>query len=254
MCDEREVIMEKPLIGIAGNILIMEGGMFPGLYRSYVNHDYIISIEKSGGIPVILPVNSEGDELAKILSRLDGIVLSGGSDIDPLLYGEEPLPRQGFVFKDVDEFYIKLIHKAAQVHLPILGICKGIQAMNVAYGGTLYQDLEVQKGDVYKHTQQTPREIPTHSISVKKGSYLSSLGETILVNSFHHQAIKDVAPGFEVTAYAKDGVIEAIERTNDGFMLGVQWHPEMMASHDDEIMRKLFTGFIEVCQKGGVSK
>lgn len=242
--------MGKPMIGIAGNILIMEGGMFPGLYRSYVNHDYVKSIEKSGGIPVILPVNNDADELASILSRLDGIVLSGGSDIDPLLYGEDPLPKLGFVFKEVDTFYDTLIHKAAQLHVPIFGICKGIQAINVAFGGTLYQDLEAQKGNVYKHTQQTPREIPSHRITIKKDSYLSFLGERILVNSFHHQAIKEVAPGFKVSAHAADGVVEAIESMEEGFILGVQWHPEMMASHDDQSMLKLFEKFNTICQKG----
>lgn len=241
--------MRKPRIGITGNILIMEGGMLPGIYRSYVNNDYVESLEKAGCIPVLLPVISDLDDVKEQMEGLDGIVLSGGYDIDPTLYGEQPMPGQGFTMNEVDRFYLAVIHAADEKKIPVFGICKGIQAMNIAYGGTLYQDLRTQQPDSGQHVQQAPRYSAIHQVEIVKGSFLESvLGEKEMVNSFHHQSIKETAPGFCVTARALDGVVEAIERKEGTFMLGVQWHPEMMTKFGHENMTKLFQKFAEKCR------
>lgn len=237
--------MGKPLIGISGNIMIMEQGSFPGMKKTYANHDYIESVQQAGGIPIVLPWIKEKDDIAAALKHVDGIVLSGGYDIDPTLYGEEPIPQLGFVYREIDEFYIKLLLCAKELHKPVLGICKGIQAMNVAFQGSLYQDIHSQRTKTLQHDQQTPTHAGSHTVIIEPDSFLSAvLPQQLLVNSFHHQAVKTVAPGFTVAAMAKDGVIEAIECMENGCFIGVQWHPEMMAVHGDKAMQSLFLAFM----------
>lgn len=245
--------MKKSRIGIAANLLIVEGGMLPGIYRSYVNHDYVESLERAQCIPVLLPVLSDLSDVREQLYGLEGVIISGGYDIDPLLYGESPLPGQGYAMREVDTYYMELIRAADVLKLPILGVCKGLQAINVAYGGTMYQDLKSQKPDAFEHTQQAPRCNPSHYVTVEKDSFLGAvLAEKELVNSFHHQSIKGLAEGFKVTARSDDGVIEGIERQDGSFMCGVQWHPEMMAKFGNEKMVSLFKSFGQKCvQKGG---
>lgn len=243
-------MMRKLRIGITGNILIMDGGMLPGIYRSYVNNDYVESLEQAGCIPVLLPVISNLNDVKEQMEGLDGIVLSGGYDIDPALYGEHPMQGQGFTMNEVDRFYLAVIHAADEKKIPVLGICKGIQAINVAYKGTLYQDLKTQKASAGQHMQQAPRYSAFHQVETEEGSFLRGvLGEKEMVNSFHHQSIKDTAPGFRVTARALDGVVEGIEKEEGTFMAGVQWHPEMMAKFGHEKMTRLFEKFAEKCRK-----
>ena len=222
----------------------------PGIYRSYVNHDYVESVEKNGGIPVLLPVLSDAANVKRQMEGLDGIVISGGYDIDPSLYGEEPVKGLGFTMKEVDQYYLAVVRAAEELGLPILGICKGMQMLNVAYGGTIYQDISSQKPESCQHVQQAPRYCATHSADIKEGSFLYSVfGKKERINSYHHQSVKEVAKGFSVTAVAKDGVVEAIERECGSFICGVQWHPEMMAKYDDRKMAELFKAFIGVCEK-----
>ena len=241
--------MKKPVIGIAGNILIGENGNNAGVYRSYVNHEYVVSIENAGGIPVILPIDSSKENREELLEHLEGIVMSGGYDIDPEWYGEEAILEQGFVMREVDDSDLLLIRKAYEKQKPILGICRGIQSINVAFGGTLYQDLKAQKSSVIRHIQKGGRADAAHWVTICPESFLGQcFGEKVRVNTYHHQAIKDVASGFRVTAKAKDGVIEGIEKEKGGFVIGVQWHPEVMAASGNKQMQDLFKKFIEECR------
>lgn len=241
--------MRKPLIGIAANILIVTGDSMQGMYRSYVNHDYVESLERAGCVPVLLPVLADLSDVKRQMEGLDGIVLSGGYDIDPALYGEAPVWGQNFTLSEVDRFYLAVIRAAAALEKPLLGICKGLQAINVAFGGTLYQDLKAQFPGSIQHNQQAPRNNATHYITVEPDSFAGGvLPEHTYVNSYHHQAVKDLAEGFRVTARSDDGVIECIERIGDSFICGVQWHPEMMAKFGDPLMSKLFEGFVRRCE------
>ncbi|BBF43595.1 para-aminobenzoate synthase, amidotransferase component [Lachnospiraceae bacterium KM106-2] len=243
--------MNKIVIGIVGNLLIMEGGMFPGLERDYVNRDYGESISLAGAVPVVLTVQEEDEAIRAQLERVDAIVLSGGYDITTQLYGEEPMWEQGFVYPKVDQFYMKTIKIARKLGKPILGICKGIQAVNVALGGSLYQDINRQVQGSMKHSQSSPRQYGTHRIKIEKDSFLGEcLAEEVLVNSFHHQSVKQLGAGLRITARASDGVIEGIESTEGSFVTAVQWHPEMMASHGDKEMIGLFKHFVEKVERG----
>lgn len=238
--------MKKPVIGIAGNILIMEGGMFPGIQKDYVNRDYVKSICQAGGVPIIMPSTDEEETVRAQVLVLDGLLLSGGWDMEPQLYGEEPMWQQGFTMPEVDRFYLNVIKAAIEMGKPVFGICKGIQAINVAFGGTLYQDIPTQLQNTVKHNQSAPRECGTHSVNIIKDSFLGEcLPPLIQINSFHHQSIKKLASGFRVVAQASDGVIEGVERLEGSFVAAVQWHPEMMASHGNLEMMGLFEHFIK---------
>lgn len=246
----KENIMKKPIIGIVGNLLIDQGGMFPGYERAYVNKDYVKSVEKAGGAPVILPLVSDYEVVKIQIEAMDSIIISGGFDVNPLIYGEEPSQKQGFLCPERDEYDLMVIKAAMELNKPILGICRGLQILNVALGGTMYQDLSLIEGCYIKHVQESRPEVAGHTVKVEEGTKLYSIfGEKIITNSFHHQAIKDLAPGFKVAARAKDGVIEAIEK-EEGFVVGIQWHPEMMAGKDNELMLSLFEEFVEVSVKG----
>lgn len=238
--------MNKPIIGIV-SCLECNDGLFAD-FHCYVNQDYVNAIKKGGGIPLIIPVQQDKDDIFELVNQVDGLLLMGGDDIDPLLYNENPIRQLGMIMRDVDDFYLKCIECADVLKKPTLGVCRGLQMLNVAYGGNLYQDLPSQKKNVMKHDQNTLKYYPTHSIHIEKGNALYELfGETLMVNSYHHQAIKDIAKDFQVIATAQDGVIEAIEKTANTYMLGVQWHPEMMLSQDNPDMLKLMKYFISKC-------
>lgn len=237
----------KPVIGITASILLREQGISAGTERTFVNNDYIEAVIRAGGIPVILPIMSEDDLIAMSINSVDGIIFSGGVDINPLFYQEEPVPKLGEVFVERDEYEFKAVKAAYQSGKPILGICRGIQLLNVVFGGSLYQDLETQyPSTVAKHVQEARRDVKTHSVVIEKDTLLNKIMGTtaIQTNSFHHQAVKSVAPGFRVCARAADGVIEGIEKQDYPFLLGVQWHPEGMFSKHDEMLR-LFTALVK---------
>lgn len=240
--------MNKPLIGIIGNLLIDQGGMFPGYERAYVNNDYVQTVAMAGGTPFILPLITDYETIKKQIEAVDALVISGGYDVNPLIYGEEPIQQQGFLCPERDEYDIKVIKIALELKKPILGVCRGLQILNAALGGTLYQDTSKIEEGYIKHHQSSRPDVPSHSINVVKGTKLYDiLGEKTFTNSFHHQAIKELAPGFKVSAKAKDGVIEAIEK-EEGFIIGVQWHPEMMARKDSKML-DLFKELIKQCNK-----
>ena len=238
--------MKKPIIGILGSILLMESGPFPGLDRTYVNHDYIRAVELAGGIPLLLPVLEDVSDVSGQLEMIDALVLSGGYDLHPGTYGEEPLQELGFVWPEMDRHQIAAAKSAAELGKPMLGICRGMQILNVAFGGSLYQDLNAQSDSAQQHVQKGRRHLGSHWVDVEAGSLLAEfVGEgRLYTNSFHHQAVKELASCFKVCARALDGMIEAFEsHPEQGLVLGLQWHPEMMASNDAKML-KIFQDFI----------
>lgn len=239
-------IMKKPIIGISGSIIIDSSGSFAGYKRSYVNNDYVCSVIKNGGVPFIIPFNEEPEVTAAQIEMVDGLLLSGGHDVAPENYGEEPLPKLGDTFPERDTFEYRLLEAAIKAEKPILGICRGIQIINTYFEGSLYQDLSYIGVEVLKHDQVRGPSRLTHSVTLEKNSKLFEIfnEEKFMVNSFHHQAVKKIGKGLDKVAAAPDGIIEAIEKKDYPFLVGVQWHPEML--HESvEAMNKLFKKFIE---------
>ncbi|HHW12809.1 MAG TPA: gamma-glutamyl-gamma-aminobutyrate hydrolase family protein [Firmicutes bacterium] len=211
---------------------------------------YCRAIEKAGGIPVLLPAQAEFDR--PLHSFCQGLLLSGGGDIDPAFFNEEPHPRLGTVDQERDRWELLLVRKAYAEGLSMLGICRGVQVLNVAFGGTLYQDLPAQYAQrpnrpLLEHNQQIPGDQVSHRVTIAAGSLLARILESteIWTNSHHHQAVKDPAPNLRITARSDDGVIEGLEGTGDHFLVGVQWHPERLASPDSQ---RLFAAFVRACR------
>ena len=228
-----------PIIDLTGNFSDNNCTLAEGYYQS---------ILKAGGVPVIIPPYDNAEPLVQTLNQLDGILLTGGGDINPLFLGEEPIKQLGGINPRRDRQELLLTQLAADRQIPILGICRGIQVMNAAFGGTLYQDIHSQmKGTCIKHSQDLDRSYASHTIEIETDSLLHRLMGTkkLAVNSFHHQAVQETAPGFRVCARAIDGVIEAIESTEYKSILGVQWHPECFILNNDECMMPLFHWLIQ---------
>ena len=214
----------------------------------YISRDYIRAIEEAGGLPVIIPVHEDRELSREYLRVVDGLLLAGGVDLSPHFFGEEPHPKLGSVDIERDEVEMELARLALELDMPILAICRGIQVLNVAAGGTLYQDISQLDRTVLKHRQSAVGWYGSHSIEIVEGTLLHRIvGKTrIRVNSFHHQAVKDPAKGFRVSATAPDGVIEAIESERHRFVLGVQFHPEEMWRRSPEAAA-LFKAFVAAC-------
>jgi gamma-glutamyl-gamma-aminobutyrate hydrolase PuuD len=213
--------------------------------------DYLEAVRRAGAEPRVF--DPAKDDPAQVVGEVAGLLLTGGVDIDPSRYGEAREATVVNVEADRDVFEFALLHAAREARLPIFGICRGLQVMNVALGGSLVQDIPTQMTGILEHTVATPPCSIAHEVWVTKGSRLWTLmqekmtdADTCSVNSRHHQAIKQLAPGFEVTATAPDGVIEAIECNGSTFCLGVQWHPENFWRTGE--FRPLFEGFIEACR------
>lgn len=230
---------KKPLIGVAPG--------YSGADYSNVNRTYTDAILRAGGIPFILPQVNDPAEASEMLSRVDGIVFTGGVDLDPVRYGETVLNESVEIDSHRDTLDILYASAALERRIPILAICRGEQLMNVVLGGTLYQDLPTQKPGDIAHRQSAPGKVPTQRIFVTKGSMLNRImgTEELMVNSFHHQAVKDPSPLVTVTALSEDGVVEAYEWTGKGrWLLAVQFHPEMLLRGDDNWLR-LFKAFVK---------
>ena len=228
-----------PVIGLTGNFQDGNCMLAEGYYQS---------ILKAGGTPFIIPCYDDADTLINTLEKLDGILLTGGADINPLFFGEEPVKELHGINPRRDRQELLLTRLAADRQIPILGICRGIQTMNAAFGGPLYQDIHSQmEGTRIKHSQELDRSYASHTVTIEKDTLLHNLfkADTIAVNSFHHQAVKEAAPGFRVCARATDGVIEAMESTEYKSMLGVQWHPECFILKGDECMMPIFHWLIQ---------
>ncbi|MBQ8576675.1 MAG: gamma-glutamyl-gamma-aminobutyrate hydrolase family protein [Clostridia bacterium] len=203
----------------------------------WIRKVYVDAVIRAGGIPVMLDQYTDRDTVAKLCTRLDGILFSGGCDLHPNLYGEEVLPECDTIAPERDAFEALLFSEVERAELPVLGICRGIQSLNVFAGGSLYQDIPGHR-DV------------RHPVRIEAGTHLHTiLGKTeISANSYHHQAVKVPAPGFVVSAYAADGTMEAVERPGERFFVGVQWHPELLVDEEDHA--RIFRAFVSACSDG----
>jgi putative glutamine amidotransferase len=208
----------------------------------------------AGGLPILLPVTQEQACLEAYINIIDGLLLTGGNeDVSPLLYNENPLQQIKLISPERDSFEIALIKMAFDNQMPILGVCRGIQTLNVAMGGNLYQDIFIQVPDCIGHNPEAlPVDVLFHEIYFKKGSRLEKIFgcNSIQSNSFHHQAVKNVAPGFYATAFSVDNIIEAIEHAGDLPIIGVQCHPEDLTIKYPAFIR-LFKFLVEEASKKG---
>ncbi|MCX7027677.1 MAG: gamma-glutamyl-gamma-aminobutyrate hydrolase family protein [Spirochaetes bacterium] len=236
----------KPLIGVS----TFNEKQPRSVYCS-VSVRYLQSVSDAGGLAVTLPVSSPGEAEAFIV-RIDGLILTGGKDTDPEFYGQEPARGLRTFDSQRDEWELALFRAALERGIPVLGICRGHQLINIALGGNVYQDLLIHRPGTNLHNpEEFPVDRPFHGISIIEGSLLHKvLGETLTrVNSFHHQAVKDLGQGLTVTALAADGVVEAIESTDpDRFILGVQFHPEGLTRISPKFLG-IFSAFVNEASK-----
>ena len=216
--------------------------------RIFVNHDYLDAVQRAGALPLVLPQTEDIPALEETLARIDGLLLTGGADVGPEMYGEEKLPLCGETAPVRDHMEFFLCQKALEMDLPLLAVCRGHEVLNCVLGGTLYQDIAAQYGDQLKHPcYDTPRD-QVHGVAVEKGSLLYRITglESLRVNSRHHQGIKALGAGLKICGYAEDGLIESVELPGKKFVLGVQWHPESLSDYREEA-QKLFNALAEAC-------
>jgi putative glutamine amidotransferase len=225
----------RPIIGITATLKEDMDAVAERPLGKFVRADldYVDGVTGAGGVPVVLPPAGDERSAEAVIQSLDGLLLSGGSDLNPGYYGEEPVPELGITIPERDAFEMALVGLALRRGMPIFGICRGMQVLNVALGGTLYQDLPSQwERDLLKHRQDTPKWQPTHEVKVREASYIAEVmgRELVKVNSYHHQGIKTLAEGLVATGRSSDGVIEAVEAedVSERWLLGVQWHAEAM--------------------------
>lgn len=231
----------KPVIGITTDV--RDNG------ENVLKNTYVQAVIRAGGLPMIVPVGLEED-VDQVIALLDGLLLSGGNDINPTLFNEEPHEYLGEVSPSRDSIELELARRMLKIGKPILGICRGVQVLNVAVGGSVYQDLHKQNdGPILQHMQKAPNTHLSHYVQVEKGSLLELIAgsERIQVNSYHHQSLKDVPSVFKVTGVASDGIVEAIESNGEQFVLGVQWHPEALSTAGDVVSLRIFEKFISAC-------
>ena len=232
----------KPRIGLLAEI--KEEG-YTGAKKPYS-----AAIEAAGGIPFILPYSESEEALEDYAAAMDGFVFTGGADIEPKYYGEEIKETCGKIFPMRDTFEARMFEKITKTKKPILAICRGMQVINVFLGGTLYQDIETEYETDLTHRQTAPVTAPWHDIKILPNTYLfARIGkETMMGNSFHHQAIKTLAKNLTSTAKAKDGIIEAYSHDTYPYLRAYQWHPERLSGFDQD-NHTLFTDFIAACKK-----
>jgi putative glutamine amidotransferase len=242
--------MRRPVIGIATQTLPGVPGERQPCWL--MGRSYVEELRKVGGVPWVIPlIPHDPDTLREIFDRLDGVFVTGGVDVDPTSYGEAKSPLCGTTDPDRDAVELLLLKHAMERKMPVLAVCRGIQILNVLGGGTLYQDVTAMvpaalKHDYFPTPDQPSRKYLAHDITVKAGSKLGAiLGDAVVpVNSMHHQAIKDLAPGLAPTAFAPDGIIEGVEGTGEQYVIAVQWHPEELTDTQPG-MKRLFTTFID---------
>ena len=253
------ILISFALLGGCSALRYTQGAQVPvigisaaGVGQSRVGQDYIDAVCAAGGIPVIIPVMTDSLAIAAILDKVDGVLMIGGEDINPSFYAEEAIPQMGEINARRDTFDLMLARMTVRERKPLLGVCRGLQAINVAFGGSLWQDIPSQIQASQIRHKVDDESMPVHEIDIKDGSRLAALtaaGSTT-VNTYHHQAAKDVAPGFVVSAVAPDGVIEAIEQiSEERRILAVQFHPEKMFAAGDVRFLPVFVWLVEESRK-----
>jgi putative glutamine amidotransferase len=237
----------RPTIGIICSRYTRDGShSFAGISQTYIH-----AIEAAGGLPSLIHLSHESAVLNAHYQRCDGLLFAGGGDVDPAHFGAEPHPQLGSVDALRDEVELMLARRAAADGLPMLGICRGVQLLNVAFGGTLYQDIPAELPDALDHyaSRHAPsRAHMAHSLELDPTSWLAErIGASELaVNTFHHQALREVATSLRITGRAPDGVIEAVEGNGPNFVVGVQCHPEELWNRADARWAHVFAGFVDV--------
>jgi len=237
----------RPIIGLTISIQQDEG-------KLYTPTSYTKAIIEAGGNPVLLNVTRDDEMIEQYADLVDGVLFSGGDDVDPAAYGEEQIWGCGDIVPLRDDFEIKLLHVLLEKspEKPILGICRGTQVLNVAMGGTLYQDLKSQVEGCIRHQQLQLSRYASHAAIVDEGTKLHEIyGSTkVMANSFHHQAVKEIGRDLVITARASDGVVEGFEKPDHPYFVAVQWHPERLVEHDYHPEHKaLFKTFVDACRK-----
>ncbi len=230
-----------PLVGVTTSITV---GQTPE--RAYVNSAYLHAVQQAGGVPVLLPPQLSPAALERLVRGLDAILLTGGGDVDPASFGEAPHPTLFEVAPSRDALETQVMLYALEKRTPLLAICRGIQVLNVALGGSLHQDVATDPGTEIQHSQKEARDQTTHKVTVAPGSRLGRVlgAEDIEVNSFHHQVVKSLGRGLVPVAWAPDRLIEGVELDDDTrWVVGVQWHPEHLVG-SSEPARRLFSALV----------
>jgi putative glutamine amidotransferase len=239
--------VSAPRIGVSGVLRLWDSAE-----RTGVNAAYVRSVLAAGGVPIVLSPLLGPSFAPRSLDGVDGLILSGGEDVHPALYGAEPSPRCHPPSRERDLFELALFAAARQRELPVLGICRGIQLVNVALGGTLYQDLPAERPGPVAHDPGSARDDRTHRIELKPGSRVAEAlgGTAFAVNSFHHQAVDRLADGLVASGWSEDGLIEAVESPAGApWLLAVQWHPEEMHAEARAPERGLFRALIAAAER-----
>jgi putative glutamine amidotransferase len=236
----------KPIIGITMRLELETD-------RFYLGRDYSEALEAFGAIPYHISLIPNKDYISEIVKNVDGILLPGSdTDVDPLIFGEEPRPNLKKIIPEKEKTDLMVLNEAEKYKKTVLGICFGMQVLNVSRGGTLFQDIETDIEKCVKHEQGKPLARNSHSLDFEKESLISRLitgDDYVRVNSHHHQSIREVGKKLKPTAWAKDGVIECIEDTRENrFVLGVQWHPEL-SWKTDSLSKNIFESFVSACKK-----
>lgn len=237
--------MRKPLIGLTPAHDMESGDV-------KARPTYMRALKAAGAIPIVMPLDASKEDLKQLSQDLDGFLFTGGPDVHPFLFGEETQAHCGNVSPARDQMEISLLPMVMELQKPILGICRGIQVLNIALGGNIWQDIpsQVTRDFPLAHSQPFSYDMPCHTVALTEGSLLARISESssIEVNSMHHQAVKDLAPGLIASAYSTDYLIEALEMPDYPFFIGVQWHPEYLWEKNKEAFR-LFQTFVKACKE-----
>jgi len=245
-----------PRIGITGSVALVTR---LGTRRTFLNEPYVLAIREAGGLPLVITPAHAGESLRQLYALLDGLLLTGGEDVEPARYGETARYPNVEAVAERDAMEFPLLERALADGLPVLAVCRGMQVLNVALGGSLYQDLPSDRPGAVAHDQTTadppvPRPQPSHTVAVRPGTRLGAIlgaGEH-RVNSMHHQGVKALAPGLSAVAHARDGLVEAVEADEgrgSAFLVGVEWHPEELVLGGDPASRRLFEAFVTAAVK-----